>query len=307
MQISIIFFAFNSGILWGNHVRTPVAFTDLESWRVNLSVLTLMPNLPNKTNVLIIIPTTPSKSERRNTLRETWAKQISYYINTSSSSSNSVIRIAYFFAIALEGNPYIDKEIEKESAIQGDILRVNLLDTYRGLVTKLLLTYEWVVAMDIKPDFIVKADDDIYVKIPKLVRWLQESSNPPTKLYAGLVLRNIEVIRDPKNRWYLSEQEYQEKFYPDYCKGLFYILSGDLFPGIVNASKETEPFPIEDAYIALLVKKIGVTPKSTGRDFFNNIVPNSPQMKVQLATGVVLGDSLSPEEIKLIHRAYTGT
>ena len=217
------------------------------------------------------------------------------------------MRIAYFFAIGFERNPCIDKEIEKESTIHGDILRVNSTETYRDLVTKLLLTYEWVVAMDIKPDFIVKADDDIYVKIPNLVRWLQENSNPPTKLYAGLVLRNIEVIRDPKNRWYLSEQEYQEKFYPEYCKGLFYILSGDLFPGIVNASKETEPFPIEDAYIALLVKKIGVTPKSTGRDFFNNIVPNSPQMKVQLPTGVVLGDSLSSEAIKLIHRAYTGT
>ena len=266
-----------------------------------------MPNIPKNTTVLIIIPTTPSKFERRNTLRETWAKRISFYVNTSSSSPEGIMRIAYFFAIAFERNPCIDKEIERESAIHGDILRVNLTETYRDLVTKLLLTYEWVVAMDIKPDFVVKADDDIYVKIPNLVNRLQENST--TKLYAGKLIKFGPVIRNPEHRWYVSKQQYPERFYPDYCEGHLYILSGDLLPGIVNASKETESFPIEDSYIALLLKKIGVTPK--GWDFFNlatkrnKILISSTQIKVP--TGVVLGESFSSEEIKLIHRAYTGT
>ena len=66
---------------------------------------------------------------------------------------------------------------------------------------------------------------------------------------------------------------------------------------------------MEDAYLGVLVSRVGVKPRSTGWTFFNwNPHVNDRLLKIerkeQIPTGVVLGDSLSSEAIQHLHRAY---
>ena len=275
------------------------------------SLFTIVPELPHNLNVLLIINTIPLETERRNTLRQTWAKQSSWRLASESSFSDSgdIVDIGYFFMMGFHGNPCIDQSVEDESQTHRDILRVNLTESYRGMINKVLLTFEWVTNLDIKPRFIVKADHDIYVKIPELATWLLITPTP-TKLFAGFVIRNAHVIRAIQSPWYLSKEDYSEEFYPPYCRGQFYIFSQNLFVHVVNASKVVKPFPIEDAYMAVLVKKIGVEPYDSKRELVNDMQPsndkvlNTPEDKIKIPRGIVLGDSLSSAAIKVIHRVY---
>ena len=74
---------------------------------------------------------------------------------------------------------------------------------------------------------IVKVDDDIYLHIPKMIWWLK-------MIYDGKVQDWVEfkVIRDPKHKWFVSEQFVNDSWFPTYCNGPFYILSKSAFPRI---------------------------------------------------------------------------
>ena len=299
-------------------IRAPDAtyseFKITQHHETTTATFTLIPKIPDNTNLLIVINTIPSQLERRHTLRETWAKHTSFPIaaNSSSSKSNNAMNIAYFFMIAFDTKlPEINKNVEREAVVHGDILRVNLNESYRGMVNKILLTFEWVTTLDIKPDFIAKADDDVYVKMPDLARWLQENSHLSTNLYTGFVHRPVPVDRRIGSRCFVSREQFGDDYFLPYCLGPFYIFSRDVFLGIVNESKVTEAFPVEDAFMGVLVKKIGLQPTYIGRHLFINNrrlgkwVLKSSGDKVEILSGIVLGDSLSSKAIKMIHHAYT--
>ena len=107
---------------------------------------------------------------------------------------------------------------------------------------------------------IVKVDDDINLHIPKMIWWLKMSSLPE-KLYDGKVQDRVEfkVIRDPKGKWFVSEQFLNDSWIPPYCNGPFYILSKSAFLGLLKVSsyEGLTHFPLEDAYIGILARTVG--------------------------------------------------
>ena len=84
---------------------------------------------------------------------------------------------------------------------------------------------------------IVKVDDDIYLHIPKMIWWLKMSSLAEN-LYDGKVQDGVEfkVIRDPKHKWFVSEQFLNDSWFPSYFNGPFYILSKSAFLGLLKVS-----------------------------------------------------------------------
>lgn len=294
------------------------AFQELKSTRQRNkvdSVFTLVPELPKYTTLLIIITTVPYEIKRRSILRQTWAKQSSWTFaaNNSDSLPDSVdiVNITYFFMMGFDGYSPVDERVQRESTVHRDILRVNLTETYRGLINKILLTFKWVSTLDMKPLFIAKADHDVYVKMPELASWLQKFSRSPWKVYAGFIIRKATAKRDIKSPWYVSKQHYRGIAWPPYCRGPFYLFSRDLFLDVVNATKVIKPFPVEDVYMAVLAKSVGVNPLETGRVLFNDSrrlnrrVLQTPLDEMKVPSGIVLGDSLCSEAILRIHRVYT--
>ena len=126
---------------------------------------------------------------------------------------------------------------------------------------------------------IVKVDDDIYLHIPKMIWWLKMSSFPE-KLYDGKVQDGVEfkVIRDPKHKWFVSEQFLNDSLFPTYCNGPFYILSKSAFLGLLKVSsyEGLTHFPLEDAYIGILARTVG-----TGTNL--NVSPKMQRMFVLLS------------------------
>ena len=108
-------------------------------------------------------------------------------------------------------------------------------------------------------------DDDIYLHIPKMI-WCLKMSSLPEKLYDGKVQDGVEfkVIKDPKDKWFVSEQFLNDSWFPAYFNGPFYILSKSAFLGLllsnVPSFKDTfcpTHFPLEDTNIGILARRVG--------------------------------------------------
>ena len=93
-----------------------------------------------------------------------------------------------------------------------------------------------------------------------MIWWLKMSSFPE-KLYDGKVQDGVEfkVIKDAKDKWFISEQFLNDSWLPAYLTGPFYILSKSAFLGLLKVSSTEGPthFPLEDAIIGILARRVG--------------------------------------------------
>ena len=219
--------------------------------------------------LIIFITSAPFQNERRLSIRQTWLSllvnntiargrsSIRTMKNPSNSSNNLVIH--YWFVCGHDRKVEVESAVRNESAVYGDILRLNYTETYSLLAFKTMSSLWLASTMDVQ--FIVKVDDDVYLHVPKMIWWLKTSSIPE-KLYAGAVINGGKVIRNPKHKWFVSEQFLKDTLFPPYCNGLFYILSKSTLLELlkVSSNEGLTPFPLEDAYIGILAKRVGIAP-----------------------------------------------
>ena len=182
--------------------------------------------------------------------------------NPSNSSNNLVIH--YWFVCGHDTKVEVESAVRNESAVYGDILRLNYTETYSLLAFKTMSSLWLASTMDVQ--FIVKVDDDVYLHVPKMIWWLKTSSLPEN-LYAGCVQYGAKVIRNPTHKWFVSEQFLNDSWFPPYCGGPFYILSKSALLELLKVSlnEGLTPFPLEDAYIGILAKRVGIAPLQLNR------------------------------------------
>ena len=70
------------------------------------------------------------------------------------------------------------------------------------------------------------------------------------------------VVRSMDSKWYVSEENFPEPVYPTYTLGMGYIFSNDLPRKYVDISISIKFINIEDAYIGMCMKKLGIEPTS---------------------------------------------
>ena len=182
-----------------------------------------------------------------------------------SNSSNKLV-IHYWFVCGHDTKVEVESAVRNESAVYGDILRLEYTETYSLLAFKTMSSLWLASTMDVQ--FIVKVDDDVYLHVPKMIWWLKTSSLPE-KLYAGAVQGGVKlkVVRDPTHKWFVSEQFLNDSWFPPYCNGPFYILSKSALLELlkVSSNEGLTPFPLEDAYIGILAKRVGIAPLQLNR------------------------------------------
>ena len=219
--------------------------------------------------LIIFITSAPFHIERRLSIRQTWLSllvnntiargrsSIRIMKNPSNASNNLVIH--YWFVCGHDTKVEVESAVRNESAVYGDILRLNYTETYSLLAFKTMSSLWLASTMDVQ--FIVKVDDDVYLHVPKMIWWLKTSSLPENP-YAGCVQYGAKVIRNPTHKWFVSEQFLNDSWFPPYCGGPFYILSKSALLELLKVSSDEglTTFPLEDAYIGILAKRVGIAP-----------------------------------------------
>ena len=199
-----------------------------------------------KVFLLIMVFTAPANSDRRKVIRKTWATDPSMKIRWKT----------VFLLGQAVGDSITNEYLEAEGKIHRDLIRGAQKEDYHNLTLKTQMGLEW-ASKYCDFEFLLKADDDVFVNPHNLLDYLGKSDTPKTKLYTGTCRRpGSRPLRGGK--YGVSWEEYNKTTYPAFCNGPAYLLSSDLVHKLVEMFDiNKKPFKLEDVYIGMLVEKMG--------------------------------------------------
>ena len=201
--------------------------------------------------LLVIVPSLHRNAEVRHVIRSVYGLQASSL--AKSKVDNATVKLLFLFG---RENAILDEEILQESRQYGDIVQIDFLDTYHNLSRKILYGLKWVSIYCSEVEFVLKADEDVFVNIPLLLSYLYKTPYDMKGAVYGYIYRDSGVIRN--GRWAVTTDEYPLKRYPHYASGNSYVISGNIIPRLFMMSEHMPYLPIEDAFITgCLVKLIG--------------------------------------------------
>lgn len=198
--------------------------------------------------VLITVPSSPENENIRNTIRSTWL----------STVQNNTSNIRYVFVLGYSQNGSVNAKVKKESIFQKDIVQFSFLDMYDNLTYKSIMGYKWATKFCQKALFVMKADDDVYLNIPELIRRVYKNRYSLQNRMGGLCNSGDKRVSDLSSKWYVSTSEYPYRIYPTFASGFGYITSMNVVQKIVHKSRTVPYFRLEDVYMGFVMKKLGL-------------------------------------------------
>ncbi|XP_061117686.1 beta-1,3-galactosyltransferase 1 [Conger conger] len=206
--------------------------------------------------LVLMVPVAPGDRSSRDAVRSTWGQE--------NLIPEVVITRIFFTGLATgEQGPRIQADLERESQEHEDIVQMDFQDSYRNLTIKTMMMMNWLASSCQGAMYAMKIDADIFLNVHYLVNhFLGSPSSVPARhgYITGSVISDGHPRRDKKSKWYVSEEVYPETSYPPYVSGAGYVFSIDLAGRISWASRFVRPFPMEDVYIGLCLRVLGVRP-----------------------------------------------
>ena len=194
--------------------------------------------------LVVIIPSAPQNIKERLAIRETWGK---YATTLQVPPPNNESAVALAFLLGKDVNASNDHAITNESRKFQDIVYGNYKDTYKNLTRKILVGLKWIKRFCSKSEYILKADDDVYVHIPRLVESLKRNPAGQHGAVYGKIFRNAGAFREGK--WAVSFTDYPLWSFPPYASGSAYVISSNIVSKLLTVSQYMPYLHIEDAFI----------------------------------------------------------
>lgn len=193
------------------------------------------------TNLVILIVSDPTKAATRRAIRETWLS-----INHN--------QVQHVFLVGTRGltNEVLQSVVEEKSSYQDVVILDSVSDSYEGLTTKILAGFQWLMSNH-KFNFVLKVDDDTYVRIPALLDAL--ALQPQERLYWGFFKGGANVFR--KGKWKEDEWFLCDTYLP-YARGGGYILSSDLVQFIAQSAPLLQCYKSEDVSVGLWLSPLKI-------------------------------------------------
>ncbi|EDO36369.1 predicted protein, partial [Nematostella vectensis] len=200
--------------------------------------------------LIVLVLSTPESFIQRQAIRETWGS-----ITSTDSKGKSDKKVKLVFVLG--GLGHVDSALRREHSEKNDLLIGSFEETYRNLVVKVFVGLKWASTQRCK--YVFKADEDVFLNIPRVVEWVEEIGSPQ-RLYAGEVVNNNTVLRWPWAKYSVSPLVYEPSYYPPYCRGAFYLLSRPVLPAILEEVAKRRAFAVEDAFLGVIANAIGLMP-----------------------------------------------
>lgn len=214
----------------------------------------LCPNAGKSLNVLIVILTARDNFNQRLVLRNTWAN----YENLNKYN------LSYFFLVG-EKNPAKDKtngaDVILENYIYNDIVTGKFIDSYDNLTLKTISAMEWTIHNCPLAKFIMKCDDDIYLNIDNLYKFIQSQVNVKNTII-GHSTKNLQMKphRNMDSKYYISIDQYPADVFPLFVFGPSYLISSDILTLLYKESMNERYLKLEDVFITgILSLKLNIT------------------------------------------------
>ncbi|ENN74230.1 beta-1,3-galactosyltransferase 5 [Dendroctonus ponderosae] len=190
--------------------------------------------------LLVAITSAPSHDSAREAIRKTWG----------SFASRKDVAIA--FMLGSIANETINKKLDEEQTLYGDIIRGKFVDTYDNLTLKTISILEWVDNYCPKAAFVLKTDDDMFINVSRLLAFIAKHK-PEQKIIYGRLAKKWKPIRNKKSKYYISPQQYKPPVFPDFTTGPAYLLPANLAKPLYLSALNHTYLKLEDVFLTGIV------------------------------------------------------
>ncbi|KAF8563188.1 hypothetical protein P879_11941 [Paragonimus westermani] len=203
--------------------------------------------------LIIVVHSYSGNSYRRNLIRSTWG--------SLGRVGEEKIGILYFIGQA--ARPEEQMRIEQENTIYRDLVQRNFTENYHNMTHKHLTVIEWLTLAECPwLDYVVKVDDDTFVDVFHLTRFLRVDRLKSTPGFYCTATSGAKPSRPhtdrQHNKWTITAKEFPKNIFPTYCEGFGYIIEAELVPYLYLCSLFTRPIWIDDVYVTgMLADNLG--------------------------------------------------
>ncbi|CAL1282985.1 unnamed protein product [Larinioides sclopetarius] len=197
--------------------NTPVIIPPYSQW-------TAKPCKEPQPNILAIVHSSPSHLLHRRAIRQTWG----------SFSPGKNMTIKTVFVVGRSKLPKIQQRLEREADQHGDMVVLEMVDSYTNLTAKHLAGLRWSIKNCPRVAYIIKADDDALIDVRRALKILQSATLGRNVIACRIVPEGTSPRRSGK--WMVTRQDYPYQEYPEYCSGLAYFGTMSALAGMYKAA-----------------------------------------------------------------------
>ncbi|XP_070684204.1 beta-1,3-galactosyltransferase 2-like [Pempheris klunzingeri] len=240
------------------------------------------------TFVVVMVPVAPSNVAAREAIRKTWGSEklvLGQLVET-------------FFMLGLPGGADAGQQQEKlkqENLQHHDLIQSDFQDSYHNLTIKTMMMLEWLTAHCSKASYAIKIDSDVLLHVQNLVKLLLDPGTAKQNYMTGLVWWHSPVLRNPFNKFYMPRDVIAEPEYPPYPLGMSYVMSSDLPAKLLGVSPLIKPIHIEDAYLGMCLKRVGISPTDPPEENMFIVDPRHPLSDCSLSKVIAVTTTSIPQ------------
>ncbi|KAJ8775088.1 hypothetical protein K2173_020092 [Erythroxylum novogranatense] len=187
---------------------------------------------------------TANNFKRRMAVRRTWMQY--------PAVKEGAVAVRFF--VGLHKNQIVNQQLLAEMQRHGDIQLMPFVDYY-NLITWKTIAICIFGAEVVSAKYVMKTDDDAYVRVDEVVSSLNRTNVRQGLLY-GLINFDARPQRDTNSKWYISFQEWPYVTYPPWAHGPGYVVSHDIAKAVYNRHKNgnLKVFKLEDVAMGLWIE-----------------------------------------------------
>ena len=233
----------------------------------------------DKTFVFCYVHSAAGNRHLRDRIRKSWGRSQNY-----PWAGRTVRSVFILGKPGVNSDQNLMADIAKESRQHGDIVMADFIDHYDNVTHKARTGLKYTAENYAnKADLILKADDDMFINIFRVLGLLEQ--------YGGCLFKgtNRRILcrtwttgphrKESGDKFYVSREEYPDDTYPNFCAGATYILAPDVVRDLYDVSLRMQFFRFDDVYVTgILREKIGaklVSATQQYRLFDLTISPNN--------------------------------
>ncbi|XP_069466352.1 UDP-GlcNAc:betaGal beta-1,3-N-acetylglucosaminyltransferase 7-like [Ambystoma mexicanum] len=208
-------------------------------------------------HLLIVVKSIIEQYDRREAIRKTWGREM--------DSEGKKIRTLFLLGSTSSGKDHrnLQRLIQQEDQIHRDILQWDFMDTFFNLTLKEVNFLKWFHIYCPSVEFIFKGDDDIFVQTRNVLDFLDFQKEEPNlaNLFVGDIITKAAPIRNKRSKYYIPREVYAGS-YPLYAGGGGFLMASSLAKRLLPASEKIQLFPIDDVFLGMCLRAVGVQPKA---------------------------------------------
>ncbi|XP_058498827.1 UDP-GlcNAc:betaGal beta-1,3-N-acetylglucosaminyltransferase 7, like [Solea solea] len=208
-------------------------------------------------HLLIVVKSVIEQHDRRDAVRKTWGKE--------QTIDGKRIKTLFLLGRATAGKDTknLQKLIEFEDQIYGDILQWDFMDTFFNLTLKEVNFLKWFHIYCSNVQFVFKGDDDIFVNTNNLLELIsfEVEGGKVDNLFVGDTINKATPIRNRQSKYYIPK-ELHDKPYPPYVGGGGFLMSSQMTRKLFVASQERELYPIDDVFMGMCLQSLHLRPQT---------------------------------------------